>query len=311
MRLYLFPPSGGPWGVEGSYDLDVPGLGSPYVAALGALLRAAEGTPAHLRLLQLGAVSHVVALHDAGFADLERMAAVESLFPEPIRVFRVPDPRPRTYAVAGVRVADGSASMERLLDPSFDPSREIVLTAGVAGPPPSSFSGTSRIVSRSADRVRIEAELGAEGFVVLVDAWDPAWRATVDGRPAEALRANVAFLAVPAPGGRHTIELRYRPAAVPWGLALSGLAVVAAATVYFRNSSPRRIGSVGPDPTSSTLPPAPTRTVMGTRATLNVLLNSRLGARTTGNVTGTAMKKPGGSRSSITPITFTPGGRRS
>jgi hypothetical protein len=311
MRMYLFPPSAGPWGVEGSYDLDVPGLGSPYVAALGELLRAAEGTPAHLRLLRLGAVSHVVALHDAGFESLERVALVGSLFPEPIRVFRVPDARPRTYAVGGAQVADGPAALRTLFDPAFDPAREVVLAGGPAAPARPSFSGTSRVVSRAADRVRLEADLSGDGYVVLVDAWDPAWRVSVDGRPADLLRANVAFQAVAVPGGRHVIDLRYRPAALPWGLALTGLAVAAGVAVYFRNSSPRRMGSVGPDPTSSTLPPGPTRTVMGTRATLKGRLNSRFGARTTGNETGTARKKPGGSRSSITPITFTPGARRS
>jgi hypothetical protein len=311
MRLYLFPPSAGRWGVEGSYDLDVPGLGSPYVAALGELLRAAEGTPAHLRLLRLGAVSYVVALHDAGFESLERVAVVGSLFPEPIRVFRVPDARPRTYAVGGAQVADDPAALQTLLDPAFDPAREVVLAGGPAAPAAPSFSGTSRVVSRAADRVRLEADLSGNGYVVLVDAWDPAWRVLVDGRPADLLRANVAFQAVAVPGGRHVIDLRCQPATLPWGLVLTGLAVAAGVAAYFRNSSPRRIGSVGPDPTSSTLPPGPTRTVMGTRATLKVRLNSRFGARTTGKETGTATKKPGGSRSSITPMTFTPGGRRS
>src|SRR5207249_10808048 len=80
---------------------------------------------------------------------------------------------------------------------------------------------------------------------------------------------------------------------------------------YFLNSSPRRIGSVGPEATSSTLPPAPTLTVSGTRAILNGRLNSRFGARSTGNETGRATKNPGGSWSSITATTFTPGGRRS
>lgn len=233
MRLYLFPPSAGPWGVEGSYDLDVAGLGSPYVAALGEQLRAAEGTPAHLRLLQLGAVSHVVALHDAGFESLERVALMESLFPEPIRVYRVPDPRPRTYAVGGAQVADGAAALQAMLDPAFEPMRQVVLAAGPAAAARPSFSGRSRVVSRAADRVRLEAELNDNGYVVLVDAWDPAWRVSVDGRPGDLLRANVAFQAVAVPGGRHVIDLRYQPATLPWGLFLTGLAVAASCFVLW------------------------------------------------------------------------------
>jgi hypothetical protein len=234
MRLYLFPPTTGPWGLEGSYDLDVPALGSSHVAALTALLRSVEGTPAHTRLLRLGAVSHVVALHSVGFEDLELLASVEGLFPDPMRVYRVPDPRPRTYAVAGARVADGDDAVRTLLDPAFDPGQEVVLPTGPFARADPSFSGTSRLQDRDAERVAVEAELSRPGYVVLVDAWDPAWRATVDGRPADLLRANVAFRAVAVPAGRHHIEMRYRPVTLPWGLVITGLALAAGAAVAGR-----------------------------------------------------------------------------
>jgi hypothetical protein len=225
MRLYLFPPTAGPWGREGSYDLDVPALGSPHVGALTALLRNVEGTPAHTRLLRLGAVSHVVALHSRGFEDLELLTSVEGLFPEPMRVYRVPDPRPRTYAVAGARVADGGDAVRTLLDPAFDPAQEVVLPAGPSARVDPSFSGASRVQAREADRVAVEAELSGPGYVVLVDAWDPAWRATVDGQPVDLLRANVAFRAVAVSAGRHHIEMRYRPVTLPWGVVITGMAV--------------------------------------------------------------------------------------
>jgi hypothetical protein len=238
MRLYLFPPTAGPWGLDGSYDLDVPGLGSPYVAALTSLLRQAEETPAHTRLLRLGAVSHVVALHTRGFEDLEPLAAQEGLFPETMRVFRVPDPLPRTYVVGDAQVADGEAGLQMLLDPAFDPARQIVLPAAPATRTDPSSSGTSRVVARGADRVALEAELRGDGYVVLVDAWDPAWRVWVDGRPAELLRANVAFRAVAVPAGRHVVEMRYRPATLRWGLAISLLAAAAGLAVVARSRRP-------------------------------------------------------------------------
>jgi hypothetical protein len=228
MREYLFPPTPGPWGGEGSYDLDVPGLGSPHVASLAAELRALEGTPAHARLLQLGAVSHVIALHAAGFEGLAPVAEVEGLFPEPIRVFRVPGTLPRTYAVGRAQEAEGAEALRRMLDPGFEPGGEIVLSGAPAPSAAASFIGSSRVAARQADRVRLEAQLSSAGYVVLVDAWDPGWRAWVDGRPAEVLRANVAFRAVAVPAGRHTIEMRYWPATLPWGIGITALTVVAA-----------------------------------------------------------------------------------
>jgi hypothetical protein len=66
-----------------------------------------------------------------------------------------------------------------------------------------------------------------------------------------------------------------------------------------------------PRPTSSTLPPGATRRVIGTRATFMMRPNSRVGDRTTGNVTGVTAKKPGGSRSMRTATTSSPAGLRS
>jgi len=89
--------------------------------------------------------------------------------------------------------------------------------------------------------VRLEAELSAPGFVVLVDTHDPGWRATLDGVPAEILRADVAFRAVAVPAGRHVIEYVYRPRSITAGLAVSGAAVlvaVAAAALERRRRGP-------------------------------------------------------------------------
>jgi uncharacterized membrane protein YfhO len=64
---------------------------------------------------------------------------------------------------------------------------------------------------------------------VLVDAYDPDWKATVDGRPEALLRANVAFRALPLEAGEHRVEMRYRPRSVVLGLWISALAALAGA----------------------------------------------------------------------------------
>jgi len=139
----------------------------------------------------------------------------------------VPDPLPRAYAVGGARVADGVPALAALVDPAFDPRREIVLPEGGAVEPPVGFRGDVRIASESASRLDLEAHLTANGYVVLVDGYDPGWRAWVDGRRVPLLRANVAFRAVAVPAGRHTVEMAYRPTAALAGLAVSGLTCLA------------------------------------------------------------------------------------
>jgi hypothetical protein len=225
-RLYPFPPTAGRWGYEGSFDVDTRGLYPAELSALASRLRSVEGTPSHLRLLRLGAVGRVIALHEQGFDDLVPINTIPSLFPEPIRIFRVPDPLPRTYAVGQSRVVADRDALPTLLDPAFDPRAEIVLIDGAPLRAEAGFRGSSRILEFTPDRVRLEADLGAPGYVVLVDAYDPGWHATVDGQPAAALRANVAFRAVRVTAGHHVVEWRYRPAALRTGSGLSLLALV-------------------------------------------------------------------------------------
>lgn len=226
MRAYLLPPVAEVWRIFQSYDIDAMGLLPTAQVGLTNLLLQAEGTPLHLRLLQLGAVSEVVALHTDGLEALRPVTTFPGLFPEPIRVLRVPDALPRTYAVQGVRVADGPAALAALADAAFDPSRAVILPDGDAVAASPSFTGNSRIAQLRPDRVVLDAEMAEAGHVVLVDAYGAGWRATVDGQPAPLLRGNVAFRAVAVPAGRHRIELVCRPASVVWGLAISCLALL-------------------------------------------------------------------------------------
>jgi hypothetical protein len=158
-------------------------------------------------------------LHSGGFEALVPGPAWDTLLVDKVRVFDVPDPLPRARAVGGARVADGIEGLATLLDPEFDPAKEILLPAGAPAPPGS--PGSVRISEERADRIVLEADLREAGYVVLADAFDPGWRATLDGAPAPLLRANLAFRAVSTPGGRHRVEMVYRPRAFWAGAAVS------------------------------------------------------------------------------------------
>jgi hypothetical protein len=235
LRDVLFPSVIGTWGLEAGYTIDPLNLFPPELQALTALLHRAEGTPAHRRLLQLGAIGTVAALHREGFEGLLPVATLPTLMAEPLHVFHVPDALPRAFAVSGVRMAEGRDALRLLVDPAFDPHREVVL-AGDVSPAPAApgVTGQVRVVRHAPDEVQIEAELNGPGYVVLLDGYDPGWNATIDGRPTRVLRANTAFRAVAVAPGRHAITFRYRPSAVVRGMALSLLAVLLGAVVAVR-----------------------------------------------------------------------------
>lgn len=227
MQMQLAPATAGRWAIPTAYDLDYRGLYPHDLAQLTLVLRAVEGTPSHTRLLRLGGVSHVVALHTAGLEDLSPLGSFDGLFPEATRLLAVPDPLPRTYAVGATRVADGVEAFRMLLEGDLDPTREVLLPGGAPLAAPAGFGGTTRVVADAPDRVRIEATLSARGYVVLLDSFAPGWRARVDGRPAAMSRANLFFRAVEVPAGTHVIDYVYRPAWMIAGLGVSAAAVVA------------------------------------------------------------------------------------
>lgn len=229
LRTYLAPPIGALWGVEYGYDMDQRGLFAAPVARLTRFLRAAEGTPAHAAALRMGAVSRVVSLH--AVPGTRPLADVPTFFPEAVRVAAVPGALPRVWVVAGRRGGDGAMAFRTLIDPTFDPAREVLLPQGpdVAAPP--GPAGAVHVVRRRSDRLVVDVDVAHAGHVVFAESYDPGWITTVDGRPARLERANVAFRAVPVTAGRHRVEQVYRPWSVGMGLAVSAVSALLAVAV--------------------------------------------------------------------------------
>jgi hypothetical protein len=233
LRWALFPPTAAATFLSGSFDTDVPVIAPAETAALAQVARQVEG-PAFVRLLQFGAVGSVVSLHQSGLEGLVPAGSAPSLLAEAVRVWRVPDALPRASVVGGAEVAAGPEALVRALHPSFDFHRAVVVDRGSPRTAPVDYRGTARLVRMTTDRTVVEVETTAEAHVVLADAFDPAWRARVDGSSAEMKRANGVFRAVAVPAGRHRVELVYRPAVIWVGLGITAVALAAGAVVALR-----------------------------------------------------------------------------
>ena len=117
---------------------------------------------------------------------------------------------------------------------AFDANREVVLSQGVSRAPDPGFQGSARILEDEPDHLRIATSGGSSGWLVVIDTYDPGWRATVDGRPTDVVPANVAFRAVAVPAGSHVVALSYRPTSVLWGAGVFLVTVVASLVVLWR-----------------------------------------------------------------------------
>jgi hypothetical protein len=224
----------------------------PFVGALPEFFQSVPG-PHWWRLFRLMGVRYFVIrtamLRDprvAAFADaLEpvRPDAASSADPRfELAVFEDPGALPRALAVEHAECLRGDDEiLARLTGGDFDPLRSVLLENGCAeeapATPPLAHATRAVVVERDEpDLVQAVVELPRPGYLVLADTWDPGWRARVDGEPAEVLRANWVFRAVPVPAGRHVVELRYAPTSFRVGLVLAGLPLVLAAALGARRA---------------------------------------------------------------------------
>lgn len=151
------------------------------------------------------------------------------LYAGEVFVYENPDALPRAFVVPqAIPVADEAAALAALRSPAFDPRRMVVLEA--SGEPPSAHTPAAEagfapasVLRYGPNSVEVRATLTAPGYLVLMDAYAPQWRATVDGAPVRLYKANGAFRAVALGPGEHVVHFTYATTEFRWGLLVAGL----------------------------------------------------------------------------------------
>jgi len=135
----------------------------------------------------------------------------------------------RAWVAHGTSVAaNEQAALERLLAPDFDPRREVILEAPLAsvGAAPAADPPTpARVSVVSPTLVEVAAELPRPGILVLSESWFPGWVASVNGAPAEILRADYVLRGVALGAGSQRVRFEYRPVSVRIGAGMTLLGV--------------------------------------------------------------------------------------
>lgn len=156
-------------------------------------------------------------------------------------VYENRQPLPRVFVVhQALRAGSPDEALAHFQERRIDPAQAVVIE-GETGPPlpaspPAGAASTATIVAEQPQAIEIQAELAADGYLVLLDSFYPGWSATVDGQPARIYPANYIGRAVFVPAGRHLVRFEYRSGAFQLGLGLAALALVliAAAFVPYR-----------------------------------------------------------------------------
>ncbi len=166
-----------------------------------------------------------------------------------VKIYENLDVLPRAFFVRrqGAAVAADDESALRLMqEQTFDPSTEVVLAGDAAiGLDDGQLQGgedSVRVMHYAPERVEIEVEAQAAGYLVLTDAWYPGWEATVDSEPVQVYRANLLFRAVAVDAGSHRVMFAFRPTSVSIGAGTSlvGLVILVGIVVTGLQRCPKR-----------------------------------------------------------------------
>jgi prepilin-type N-terminal cleavage/methylation domain-containing protein len=214
-------PSG--WGVREALSYDLPHLWPAEYEAVIAQFEQA-GPDARAAFLRRSGVRRCVLPMSQPRTD----ALVADVPDWGMRVFECNPGATRVFIASRVETeadrADPAWERAALFDVTLaDDVARVASVPPTAGRASDGARASARIVEDGATSVTVEAALPRPGTLVLRDAYDPSWRADVDGLPALLVRANGLYRAVSLPAGRHVIRFAYRPRDLATGLIISGI----------------------------------------------------------------------------------------
>ncbi len=120
-------------------------------------------------------------------------------------------------------VESDARALELLQDPSFDPTRDVVLTRVASTPATPSAASVeaalpAQVLSEDATMVRLKTTRTRPGYLILTKPYYPGWKARIDGTERPVLRANHAFSAIQVEAGEHEVAFSYEPDSFRIGL---------------------------------------------------------------------------------------------
>ena len=172
-----------------------------------------------------------------------------------LRLYENPTAGPRAAYLAQVDVVPNPTALLDRLAHGHDDLRTVALIeadlpSGFRGAPEPAHTGAVRFERDDAEHLTLTVDAPARGFLFLADQYFPGWTATVDGRPTPIVRANYIFRLVEVPAGTSTVDFRYVPMSLWWGITGSVVTIVLAAVAVawerrrFRHPAS---GESGPD----------------------------------------------------------------
>jgi hypothetical protein len=117
---------------------------------------------------------------------------------------------PRGWVVGEYRVEKPDEGLIKMANGEVDLRRIALLDRAPAiDPEPGDSTAVVTVVRTDAHEQVFQVTLDRPGLLVVSEVYYPDWNATVDGAPAEVLRANHVLRAVALGAGRHEVAFQY------------------------------------------------------------------------------------------------------
>ena len=186
-----------------------------------------RGAGAPLQILRMLGVRMLIAAPGLHSVWLQ----TESLAPR-YGVYRLTDPLPSAWLpLRAVACATEAEARQALAAPGFRPEE----TALVEDVPPGERLGGGwglvRLKSQEPGRMEWEVDVPSPSFLVMNMAYNPDWRAKIDGRPVSLYRTNYMQCGVPVPAGASRVVAWYQDNDFWRGLLITKLTAVALAAL--------------------------------------------------------------------------------
>ncbi len=174
---------------------------------------------------------------------LIRMLNVKYAVAEGGSIRRLDGYLPRAFVVRDAVTLPKGEILNFMASADFDPQRVVVVeqdqdTWGTRTPGPSlkasyengktrlPVSEECKILSFEKNRITMNVETSAAGYLVLSEINYPGWKAYVNGSSAEILTGNYLFRTVPLPQGKHDVVLEFEPVSFKIGIVITGFTLL-------------------------------------------------------------------------------------
>jgi Bacterial membrane protein YfhO len=221
INQFMFHPSGR--GIRESLSYDLPVLWPKEFSRAGGWFLV-SGRTERLRYLKRVGTRYVILPTPPypGAKPLAQLMAAEQLH----LYDAFPDAR-RTYVVGDAGKGDSvDWQIQGMFQERFDDRNTVLVSEtppAAAGLPGMPVAPSAAFVEDGLNRVVVRAGLPMDGYLVLLDTYNPDWHVDVDGTAAPLMRANGLFRAVHLRQGTHLVTFTYYPSKFYLGAQVSAV----------------------------------------------------------------------------------------